>query len=420
MPERDILMMRAKEIKKLEVIKQVERGMIRQKAGASLLKLSTRQVRRLQRKLQEKGAEGVIHGNRGRKSRRRIKESVREKIIRLRHEKYTDFKPTFFTEKLKEDEGIKVSKETVRNILIEAGEWQVRVKRERHCRWRERKECFGEMLQLDGSHHDWLEGRGSRMVLMKFVDDATSRSFGRFYEYEGTWPALDLTLRYIKKYGIPRQIYADRHTTYKAFREATTEELLRNENPKSEYKRIVDSLGVVLINANSPQAKGRVERNFGTDQDRLVKEMRLAGVCTMEEANRFLGSYWIKHNRKFAVKPVQEQDIHAQIPEGLNLKKLFRIRIERTVRNDNTVQNEGKLYQLNESRNMSRKKVFLELDLKGKMFITYKGEELRYMVIEPAKIRKAERKKVKVRKKWVPPKNHPWRDGYIPEMFDSL
>lgn len=420
MPEKDILPMRTGELKKLEIIKQVENGVIKQKTGAAILDLSTRQMRRLQRRVQKSGVQGIIHGNRGRRSRRKIKESIKEKILSLRREKYTDFKPTFLSEKLREEEGIIVSKETLRSILIAAGEWQVKVKRKKHCRWRERKESFGEMLQLDASHHDWLEGRGPKMVLMKFVDDATSRAFGRFYEYEGTLPALDLTLRYIKKHGIPRQIYADKHTTYKTFREATTEEVLNGEEPKSEYKRVVEELGALLINANSPQAKGRIERNFATDQDRLVKEMRLAGICTMEDANKFLGVYWAKHNRKFAVSPAQDNDIHMPIPGETNLRKLFRVRKERAVRNDNTIQNEGILYQINVGRDLSGKRAFFEIDLKGKMYITYKDEELDFTRIDPAKIRKYEAKRARIRKKWIPPKNHPWRNGFMPEMVSNL
>lgn len=420
MPEKDILLMKPSELKRLEIIKQVQNGVIRQKSGAKLLQLSTRQVRRLKHKVLKEGIQGIIHGNRGRRSKRRLKESVKEKILVLRREKYTDFKPTFFAEKLKEDEGITVSRETLRNLLIIAGEWQVRSKGKKHRKWRERKECFGEMLQLDGSHHDWLEGRGPRMVLMKFIDDATSRPFGRFYEYEGTLPALDLTMRYVKKHGIPRQIYSDKHTTYKAFREATVEEMLNNEEPKSEYKRIVESIGIVLINANSPQAKGRVERNFSTDQDRLVKELRLAGICSMDEANKFLETYWPKHARKFSVTPAKEQDMHAQIPEGINLKKLFRVRIERKVRNDNTIQHEGKLYQLYAGHDMRGKWVFVETDLKRKMFVTYKDQELNFEWIDPTKIKTPEKKVLKVRRKRVPSPNHPWRKGYFPEITANL
>jgi transposase len=415
MPGEDILIMRTEELRKLDVIKKVNEKVIRQKAGADLLGVSTRQMRRLQRRIKERGEKGIIHGNRGRKSPKKISEKIIKNILELRREKYYDFKPTFMSEKLAE-EGICISKESLRNILIKAGEWQVKVKKKKHRKWRERKECFGEMVQFDGSHHFWLEDRGPEMVLMKFVDDATSRSYGRFYEYEGTIPAMDITIRYIRKYGIPRQIYADKHTTYKALRDPTIEEQLRGEEPQSAYQRAVKAIGINLINANSPQAKGRVERNFGVDQDRLVKELRLAGICSMEDANKYIESYWVRYNRKFAVSPMREDDLHMQIPEGIKLKEVFREREERTVRNDNAVQYAGNLYQLESSRRLYGEKVYVETDLKGKLFITYKTTAIDFIKINPDKVRKPEKKHVKSVKRRIPAHNHPWRRGFTPEL----
>jgi hypothetical protein len=407
MPGEDILTMRAEELRKLEVIRKIKEKVIKQKVGAEFLDLSTRQVRRLQRRVESIGEKGVVHGNRGKKSPKKIGEEVIEKILELRREKYYDFKPTFMSEKLEED-GIIISKESLRKILIKHGEWQTKVKKKKHRKWRERKECFGEMVQFDGSHHKWLEDRGPEMVLMKFVDDATSRSYGRFYEYEGTMPAMDVTIRYIKKYGIPRQIYADKHTTYKAFRDATIEEQLQGEKPQSAYQRAVKRLGIKLINANSPQAKGRVERNFGVDQDRLVKELRLAKINSMEEANKFIESYWPRHNRRFEVKPIKEFDLHMKIPENIKLNEIFRDHEERTVRNDNAVQYYGKLYQLQTSRHLYGEKVYIEIDLKGKMFITRNNLAIDYIKIDPEKVRKPIKVRKKTMKKWKPARNHPW------------
>lgn len=323
------------------------------------------------------------------------------------------------SEKLKESEGIQISKESLRKILIESGDWQKKVKKKKHRKWRERKECFGEMVQLDGSIHPWLEERGPELVLMKFVDDATSKSFGRFYTYEGTIPAMDLTVRYIKKYGIMRIIYTDKHTTYRALREATIEEQLRGEKPQSSFQRAAKEIGIHIIHANSPQAKGRVERNFRTDQDRLVKELRLANVCTLDEANIFLESYWPKHNRQFAVKPVKEQDLHLQVPEGIKLSKIFREREKRTVRNDNTVQYDTAVFQIESNRHLYGKNVYVEIDLKGKVFITYRSEELNFTKIDPEKIRKPEKKIVKVIKLRKPVSKHPWR-RYVAETEARL
>lgn len=420
MPGEDILVMRSEELRKLDVVRKINEGVIKQRAGADLLGLSARQVRRLQRQVQKHGDKGIIHGNRGKKSPKKIGEKIKQRILDLRREKYTDFRPTFMSEKLFEEEKIQISKESLRNILIQAGEWQVKVKKKKHRKWRERKACFGEMLQFDGSHHRWLEDRGPEMVLMKFVDDATSRSYGRFYEYEGTIPAMDITIRYIRKNGIPRQIYADKHTTYRAFRAATIEEQLRGEEPESAYQHAVKRIGIKMTNANSPQAKGRVERNFGVDQDRLVKELRLAKICTMEEANVFIEGYWVKYNRKFSVKPMSDEDMHMQIPGGIQLRKVFRNREERTVRNDNTVQYESNLYQIESGRQLYGEKVQVEIDLKGKMYITHRNNELDYIKIDPEKIRKPEKKVVKHVKKRIPARNHPWRNGFIPECESRI
>lgn len=419
MPGEDVLVMRKIELRKLEVIRKINEGFIKQKVGAEFLDLSSRQIRRLQKRVKEAGSVGIIHGNRGKKSPKKFGEKFKEKILDLRREKYYDFQPKFMSEKLKESEGIQISKESLRKILIESGDWQKKVKKKKHRKWRERKECFGEMVQLDGSIHPWLEERGPELVLMKFVDDATSKSFGRFYTYEGTIPAMDLTVRYIKKYGIMRIIYTDKHTTYRALREATIEEQLRGEKPQSSFQRAAKEIGIHIIHANSPQAKGRVERNFRTDQDRLVKELRLANVCTLDEANIFLESYWPKHNRQFAVKPVKEQDLHLQVPEGIKLSKIFREREKRTVRNDNTVQYDTAVFQIESNRHLYGKNVYVEIDLKGKVFITYRSEELNFTKIDPEKIRKPEKKIVKVIKLRKPVSKHPWR-RYVAETEARL
>ena len=207
---------------------------------------------------------------------------------------------------------------------------------------------------------------------------------------------------------------SDKHTTYRALREATIEEQLRGEKPQSSFQRAAKEIGIHIIHANSPQAKGRVERNFRTDQDRLVKELRLANVCTLDEANTFLESYWPKHNRKFAVKPMKEHDLHLQVPEGVRLSKIFREREKRTVKNDNTVQYDAVVFQIESNRHLYGKSVYVETDLKGKLFIKYKSEELNFTKIDPEKIRKPEKKRAKVIKRRMPASKHPWR-RYVAE-----
>lgn len=231
MAERDIVMLKQKELKRLYVIHKVLEGELTQVKAAELASLSERQIRRLVKRIQQEGDEGIRHRSRGRESSRKTPKKQGERLIALYRQKYQGFGPTLAAEKLLEIDGIKASKETVRSLLIESGDWQPSRKKRKHRRWRQRKEHRGEMVQMDGSHHDWLEGRGPRCVLMAYSDDATGRVYGRFYEYEGTIPAMDSFRRYIRKYGIPLSVYLDKHTTYKSTAKPTIEEDLQGIEP---------------------------------------------------------------------------------------------------------------------------------------------------------------------------------------------
>ncbi|MCH7761787.1 helix-turn-helix domain-containing protein, partial [candidate division TA06 bacterium] len=224
MSPKDIITMSGKELRRLKVIEKViERG-IRQREAASILSLSERQVRRIVKRVRKEGEREIIHRLRSKASNRRFSTNVKGKAIRRYQEKYIGFGPTLAQEKLLERDNIRISKETLRKWLIEEHLWERHRKRNVHRRWRERKACLGEMVQMDGSHHDWLEGRGPQLVLMGYIDDATNRVFARFYEYEGTFPAMDSFRAYIKRYGIPQSVYLDKHTTYKSTRRLTLEE----------------------------------------------------------------------------------------------------------------------------------------------------------------------------------------------------
>ena len=314
MPERDIITMRQRDLKRLHVIRKVIEGSLTQKQAAEVVSLSERQIRRIIRRIEAEGDKGIQHRSRGRQSNRKLPKKLTEKVVRLYQEKYQGFGPTLAAEKLLELEGIAVSKETLRTWLIETGQWQKGRKVRTHRQWRERKSCFGEMLQLDGSHHDWFEGRRPKCVLMAYIDDATSRVYARFYEYEGTIPAMDSFKRYIRKHGIPMSIYMDRHTTYKSPAGPSIEDEINGTTPLSEFGRALTELGVKIIHAYSPQAKGRIERLFKTLQDRLVKEMAIRGISAIEEANKYLGIYLAAHNKRFAVKAKQQEDLHREIP----------------------------------------------------------------------------------------------------------
>jgi len=399
----------SKELRRLHVIRKVLDGVVKQIKAGDLLGLSSRQIRRIVKRVKREGDRGIVHRSRGRSSNRAFPGKDKDRVIELYREKYEGFGPTLAAEKLLERDGMELSEETLRGWLIESGDWKRRRKRKGHRQWREREGHYGQMVQMDGSHHDWLEGRGARCVLMGYVDDATGRGFGRFYEYEGTLPAMDSFRRYIRRYGIPLKVYLDKHTTYKSNGQPTLEEELAGIEPLSEFERALSELQVEVIHAHSPQAKGRVERFFGTLQDRLVKEMRLRGIKSIEEANLFLEEYWPEFNRKFAVDPQEKGDLHRPVPRGLRLGDVLCIKVKRALRNDFTVAYHRKLYQVEDSIRASN--VMVDEGLDGSIRLKYKGRLLKIREIAtrpPAERREPARPTPK--KRYVPPKGHLYRN----------
>ncbi len=407
MAGKDIIMVRQRDIKRLHIIHKVLEGELTQVQAAEIISLSERQVRRIVKLIREEGDGGIQHRSRGRKPNNKLPQKLVERFVELYRQKYQGFGPTLTAEKLFEIDGIKVSKETVRTLLIESGDWQKGQKRRQHRQWRQRKEHCGEMVQLDGSHHDWFEGRGPWCVLMGYIDDATGCVAGRFYEYEGTIPAMDSFKRYIRRHGIPLSIYLDKHTTYKSTAKPTIQEQLNGIEPMSQFERAMKELQVTVIHAHSPQAKGRIERLFGTLQDRLVKEMRLRGISTIEDANGFLQEYLPVYNKKFMVAPVSKEDLHRPVPKGIDLNKVLCIRIERTVRNDHTIAHDRNLYQIDES--ILSKKVTVEERINGTMLIVCKGKSIRYHQITKRPEIIKQPVNATERKRYIPPRNHPWR-----------
>ncbi len=412
MAERDVILMSLGEVRRLHIVRSAMEKRTTQKAAASLLGLSERQVRRLVKAVRERGERGIIHGSRGRLSNRRFPEEMRSKVLSLYQERYPDFGPTLASEKLLERDGIEVSDETLRGWLLEAGIWNKRRKRSPFRQWRQRKECFGEMVQLDGSHHDWLEGRGPKLVLMAYIDDATNTTYGRFYDYEGTMPAMDSFRGYVRRYGLPISVYLDRHTTYKSSKKLSEWEELAGIEPLSQFERALKELGVEVIHALSPQAKGRVERLFGVLQDRLVKEMRLRGITTRDEANAFLEEYLPHYNERFKVCPANEADAHVMLTGEVDLDRYLCIKKGRTIDNDNTIAHEGRLYQIEEQH--SGKRVVVEERIDGSLRITSKGEALKYkeIVERPKKdvVTKADQRAYSRPQK--PSKDHPWKKSW--------
>jgi Homeodomain-like domain len=408
----DMVMVRQGELKRLHVIRKVLERVIKQVEAAEILLLSGRQIRRIVKRIRREGDRGIVHQSRGRPSNRRTPDKVKSKVIRLYRAQYKDFGPTLASEKLSERDGIEISDETLRRWLLETGDWKKARKHRGHRQWRQRKDHEGEMVQVDGSHHDWFEGRGPRCVLMGYIDDATGRVFGRFYEYEGTIPAMESFKRYIQKHGLPLSVYLDKHTTYKSTAKPTIEDELNNAKPLSEFERALKELGVEVIHANSPQAKGRIERLFGTLQDRLVKEMRLRGIGTIVEANAFLEGYLPVYNRRFSVCPKEKDDLHRSLVKGMNLEAVLCMKTERTLRNDFTVAHHHQLYQIEERTRAS--KVMVEDRINGSMRIMYQDRPLRFREITERPVKQKERP-VPIRSKRVspsPPPDHPWRRGY--------
>jgi hypothetical protein len=404
----DMIMARQGELKRLHVIQKVLEGIIKQVEAAEILLLSGRQIRRIVKRIRSEGSRGVIHRSRGKPSNRRISDKIKERVINLYRTQYKGFGPTLASEKLLERDRVEISEETLRKWLIEVGDWEKTRRHRRHRQWRERKHHYGEMVQMDGSHHDWFEGRGPRCVLMGYIDDATGRAFGRFYEYEGTIPAMDSFKCYIENYGLPMKVYLDKHTTYKSPAKASIEDQLNVSPALSEFERALKELGVELIHANSPQAKGRIERLFGTLQDRLVKEMRLRGIRTMQEANGFLEKYLALYNRRFAVSPKGKDNLHRPVGRGVNLDGILCMKTKRALRNDFTVTHNCKLYQVED--HISTPKVMVQDRLDGSIHITYKDRYLRFREISERPM--AEKKPspvVRMRKSSTPPTNHPWR-----------
>ena len=411
----DILMIRPDELKRYQLISKVFDRNINQQEVAELLGISDRQVRRIVRRVRVEGERGVIHRLRGRRGCRRIPDNVRTRVLELYRERYNDFGPTLASEKLLELDHLRVSDETLRLWLASDGLWQVDKRRNRKKRsWRARKDKFGQMVQMDGSHHDWLEGRGPKLVLMGYIDDATGKIFGRFFNYEGTLPAMGGLKGYIQRNGIPGQVYLDKHSTYRNNRKYNyTNWPFRDEDELTQFERACRQLGIEVIHAHSPQAKGRVERLFKTLQDRLVKEMRLIGVKTCLEANAFIEKYIDKFNARFAVQARKKGNAHRLPDKRIKIDDILSVQTEHVLRNDRTVMHDRKLYQVTNKTRAQRVVVFEYLN--GRMAIKYGQEGLDFNIIEERpqpKPKIQEVKKFKNRLRYIPPRDAAWRVGF--------
>ena len=408
---KDILMITQEEIQRYQVIQKIFDKDINQKEAAEYLGLSDRQIRRIVRRVRKDGERGVIHRLRGAKGCRRLDASFKSRVLELYHGQYADFGPTLASEKLLERQKIKICDETLRLWLVRAGLWQVRQrKKPKERTWRARKEHLGQMVQMDGSHHDWLEGRGPKLCLMGYIDDATSRFYGRFYEYEGTLPAMGSLKAYIKLYGIPKSIYLDKHSTYRTNKKRRyTDWPFRDKEELTQFARACKQLGIELIYAHSPQAKGRVERVFRTHQHRLVKELRLAGAKTCTEANGVLGRYLWPFNRKFQVPAQSKGDWHRSLDPKVDLDQILSVQTKHPLRNDRTIIHNRRWFQVLTRTRADN--VTVHENLNGRMDIKYGQARLAYKPIKGPLPKVIEPKPCRLspRRRYVPPPGSYWR-----------
>lgn len=376
------MLLTMKENKRIKVLQEVIGKKITVSEAVRQIEVSERHGWRLLAKLKEGGPLALAHGNRGRPSDRQLSKEVKEMVINLRRTTYDGFNDRHFTDSLASEEKIKIGRESVRKWLRSAGIISTRkVKKRKHRLRRSRKERFGEMLQGDGSPHDWLEGRGPELTLIHFVDDATGYTWADFFYSENTYAYFSVVKDVLFKNGIPRSLYVDNHSVFRVNHENTKEEQLTGNRPKTHFARAMEELGIAVIFAGSPQGKGRVERAGGVDQDRLVSELRKAKASTIEEARGVLKEYLKKRNKWFTVEAKDSNTAFLKLPENFNLLQVLCWKEQRVVANDNTISFHGKTLQIPAHPNrysFAKARVNVHICLDGSVHVFYKHERIAY------------------------------------------
>lgn len=415
--------MSVRELKRIEVLARVKAGTLKVKDAAVLLGVCERQAKRLWRKYRRGGPAALRHKSAGRRSNRAKPTAWRRKVVALYRRKYAGdaaegqapFGPTLAAEHMDEDDHTPVAPETLRRLLIVEGLWARKRKGVAHRQRRERKKHFGELVQLDGSFHDWLEDRGPTGCLIQAIDDATSTADGRMSEQETIWAAARVLRGWVERYGIPHALYTDWKNVY--LREPTEAERASGSLPRTQFGRMCDKLGIRIIGANSPQAKGRVERSHGTSQDRLVKKLRLKGIRDHAGVNAYLEQdYYPGHNARFARAPASEEDFHLPVPPRLDLDDVFRLETEHTLGNDWVVRHENRYFQVKRQSRYApaRSKVLVCEYEDGRLAIEYRGQKLGFEEIPapPPVAATAQPRVAKPKRSCRPSVEHPWRLGY--------
>ena len=412
------LWMSRQERERLKIFERVKRGELQQKEAAALCQLEYRYLRRLYQRYCAQGDRGLVHQGRGRPSNRAHSAEFKAKVLARYQERYPDFGPTLAAEKLALD-GYLLDHETLRGWLLKAGLWQKRRKRGKHRSWRERRAHFGELVQMDGSHHQWFEQRADKACLMNMVDDAQGTTLSWLAAEETIFAAMQVLWQWIDRYGIPQSLYTDKKNVYVVDEKTREKAADSGAEVFTQFGRACHQLGIKIITAHSPEAKGRVERNHGTYQDRLVKELRLADISDLAAGNEFLQKgYCDELNQKFAVAPRSDVDYHRSA-KGYDLASIFCIEEERTLTTDWIVRFENQFYQLQPLRKtqMAKGKVLVRRHLNGELHFCYDARDLRYTLLperpKPKPVIKKKNKKrgggPTIMEQYVPPTNHAWR-----------
>jgi len=416
--------MSTRELQRAEVMGRVRSKALKVVNAAEMLGVSYRQAKRLWRRYREEGAKGLQHRSAGKSSNRAKPEKFRQKVLGRIREKYSGteqrrFGPTLAAEHLAKEDGLQVHGETLRRWMLAEGLWSRQRRRKAHRKRRERKAHFGELVQLDGSFHEWFEERGPRGCLMNMVDDATGTTLCRMGEQETIWAAVGVLRGWIGQYGVPRALYTDWKNVYK--RQPSERERLRGEAPTTQFGRMCERLGIRIIAASSPQAKGRVERNNGVHQDRLVKKLRRQGIQSYQATNEYLqADYLPEHNRRFAREAAEKEDYHAKAPSPSRLQEIFRFETERWVSNDWVIQYRGRHLQLQPgSRRYGPTRaeaLVCEWEDTG-IEVRYRGGRIDFKELTPSRPQEKEPpnpRKTVIRSHGTkkPAKDHPWRQGY--------
>ncbi len=409
----DLLTMSQKELTRLEVIQRTEKKTLKQKEAAKMLGISERHVKRLLRAYRQSGAEGLVSKRRGKPSNNRLKAEVKQQAIDLIYSQYHDFGPTLAHEKLTEKHALKLSVETVRKLMITEGQWKPKKARKLVVhQMRERRACLGELVQIDGSPHKWFEDRGEACNLLAFIDDATGRLMELYFTPgETTFSYFAATQRYLPRYGKPVAFYSDKNGIFKVnIPNALT------GSGMTQFGRAMKELDIEIICANTPQAKGRVERVIEVLQDRLVKEMRLRGISNIEAANEYAFEYMTEYNARFAVQPRSSHDAHRPLLPSADLALIFTKQEQRILSKNLTLQYEKVIYQIQTSRPsyaMRKAPVTVCENAQGKVTILYKGHTLDYTIYlkqqRQAEVVSSKAIDDKLKKPHKPAKDHPWR-----------